>query len=425
MAMTTTTTTAILSHFSTKIRLSTMRKMSLLPYLTVWCGLVSLVTAGDQPNSRIVGGMNTDPGEYPFFTAWGSSCGATVIHDDILLTAAHCNPLTTQRVIVGAYSKGVIGESAPINSFASTIESRIIHPRYNVDTWDYDVMLLKISDLVPSTVPRVKLNSDPSKPEILSTVTPLGLGRLAEIDGEFPEVLQEVFVRVIDPTTCNRSPMYQGWIQDSMICAGVANGGQDACFGDSGGPLLQQDRDGNITQVGVVSYGTGCARPDKPGVYHRVSSSYDWIQEMICEFSSVKPETCPGVREAAITTEPTNQELSLFIRPDDALVDTKLGRCEGDCDRDSDCDEGLFCFYKQQGHAVDVPGCAGSDDSSVDFCVENQYRTSAQESFPLRQSIYASENSSRLRGGRASEVPYDRSSTTKTGYIRSVAIGGP
>ena len=140
-----------------------------------------------------------------------------------------CNPLPTQRVIVGAYSKGVIGESAPINSFASTIESRIIHPRYNVDTWDYDVMLLKISDLVPSTVPRVKLNSDPSKPEILSTVTPLGLGRLAEIDGEFPEVLQEVFVRVIDPTTCNRSPMYQGWIQDSMICAGVANGGQDAC----------------------------------------------------------------------------------------------------------------------------------------------------------------------------------------------------
>ena len=89
MTMTTTTTTAIPSHFSTKIRLSTMRKMSLLPYLTVWCGLVSLVTAGDQPNSRIVGGMNTDPGEYPFFTAWGSSCGATVIHDDILLTAAH------------------------------------------------------------------------------------------------------------------------------------------------------------------------------------------------------------------------------------------------------------------------------------------------------------------------------------------------
>jgi len=362
-----------------------------------------LVTA-DEINSRIVGGSDAELGEYQFFTAWGSSCGATIIHDDILLTAAHCNPLIIETVVAGAYKKGLSGEPDSINSVSRTIKERIIHPDYNVDSWDYDIMLLKLDEPVPSSLPKVTLNSNSSKPEVLSTVFPLGLGRLAEVDGAFPEVLQEVNVRVIDPTICNRSPMYPGWIQESMICAGVSGGGQDACFGDSGGPLLQKDSDGNIIQVGIVSYGTGCARADKPGVYHRVSSSYDWIQDQICEFSSVKPESCPGVREAvndeasidaAINEGTVSQEVRLYTHPEDSLGD-KLENCEGDCDRDSDCAEGLFCFYKQQGNGVNVPGCAGSDDTSVDFCVENQYRT-AELTVPLRQSMYTT-NTNRLRG---------------------------
>ncbi|MGK3762255.1 MAG: hypothetical protein ACI8RD_014573, partial [Bacillariaceae sp.] len=70
--------------------------------------------------------------------------------------------------------------------------------------------------------------------------------------------------------------------------------------------------------------------------------------------------------------------------------------CEGDCDRDSDCADGLFCFYKQQGTVVNVPGCVGTDNTSVDFCVDNVYRNSGA-SVPLRQSIYNT-SSNRLRG---------------------------
>jgi hypothetical protein len=114
------------------------------------------------------------------------------------------------------------------NSEIRNIQRRIIHPRYNVQSWNYDVMLLKLDEPV-TDIPKVALNADKDVPTARSTVTPIGLGRLAEVEGEFPDVLQDVNVRVIDSNTCNRSPMYPGWIQDTMICAGVLGGGQDAC----------------------------------------------------------------------------------------------------------------------------------------------------------------------------------------------------
>ena len=138
--------------------------------------------------------------------------------------AVQCNPVETNQVVVNAYHKG--GPS--VNSELRWIERRIIHPDYNVDTWNYDVMLLKLSQPVTS-VQKVKLNNNREKPAVLDTVTPLGLGRIAEVAGEFPEVLQEVNVRVIDSNKCNESPMYPGWIQESMICAGISTGGLDAC----------------------------------------------------------------------------------------------------------------------------------------------------------------------------------------------------
>ena len=104
-----------------------------------------------------------------------------------------------------------------------------MHPEYDVDTWNYDVMLLKLKDPV-TNIEKVSLNSNNTVPSVRSTVTPIGLGRMQEVDGKFPMFLQEVNVRVIDSDVCNKSPMYPGWIQkDTMICAGVSGGGQDAC----------------------------------------------------------------------------------------------------------------------------------------------------------------------------------------------------
>jgi secreted trypsin-like serine protease len=58
-----------------------------------------------------------------------------------------------------------------------------------------------------------------------------------------------------------------------MVCAGYADGGIDACQGDSGGPLVVGD-----TLIGIVSFGDGCGKAGKPGVYTRVSAYVDDIK---------------------------------------------------------------------------------------------------------------------------------------------------
>ena len=60
------------------------------------------------------------------------------------------------------------------------------------------------------------------------------------------------------------------------MCAGHEFGGRDACQGDSGGPLMLNDY-GVWYLIGIVSAGYSCAKQYQPGIYHRVSSSSDWI----------------------------------------------------------------------------------------------------------------------------------------------------
>ncbi|KAI2491480.1 peptidase [Fragilaria crotonensis] len=85
-----------------------------------------------------------------------------------------------------------------------------------------------------------------------------------------------------------------------MMCAGVSRGGKDSCQDDSGGPLGIVDGE-NFTLVGIVSWGDGCARPDAPGVYSRVSGQIDWIKSQICDLSDNPPEYCAGVIPATVS----------------------------------------------------------------------------------------------------------------------------
>ena len=69
-------------------------------------------------------------------------------------------------------------------------------------------------------------------------------------------------------------------VTDQTICAGEMAGGKDACQGDSGGPLFVSSQ-GRFVQVGLVSWGEGCARPKLPTVYTRVATHMDWIKQNV------------------------------------------------------------------------------------------------------------------------------------------------
>uniref|UniRef100_A0A672FJ68 Peptidase S1 domain-containing protein n=1 Tax=Salarias fasciatus TaxID=181472 RepID=A0A672FJ68_SALFA len=99
------------------------------------------------------------------------------------------------------------------------------------------------------------------------------------VPGSFSNDLREVEVPVVGNRQCNCN-LGVGRITDNMLCAGLTEGGRDACQGDSGGPLVS--RQGGVwVQLGIVSFGSGCANPGLPGVYTRVSRYMSWINGRI------------------------------------------------------------------------------------------------------------------------------------------------
>ena len=224
-----------------------------------------------------------------------------------------CNSLSGTAVLIGAHKTYTEEDYNPVNSVWRTIKKRIKHPSYSSSTFSYDYMLLKLDQPVHH-LPTIKLNDDYNTPSVGSQVTVMGFGETgarvgydSTIDSfqiedygaadnarsgngtnterSSVDVLRKVTVDVIDFDDCNSNRGYGGFIKDPiMICAGVENGGKDACIGDSGGPLVQKIRD-EYVQVGVVSFGAGCARANKPGVYSRVRVHIVVIDDILQMFA--------------------------------------------------------------------------------------------------------------------------------------------
>uniref|UniRef100_A0A0E9XN91 trypsin n=1 Tax=Anguilla anguilla TaxID=7936 RepID=A0A0E9XN91_ANGAN len=92
--------------------------------------------------------------------------------------------------------------------------------------------------------------------------------------------LLDAQVLLISQQRCSANSAYGGRLDDSMFCAGYMKGGTDSCQGDSGGPLVCQKNEIHFL-YGVVSWGDGCGREEKPGVYARVTKFNDWINSKI------------------------------------------------------------------------------------------------------------------------------------------------
>ncbi|KAL3290209.1 hypothetical protein HHI36_023568 [Cryptolaemus montrouzieri] len=242
-------------------------------------------------NSRIVGGVPAKLGEFPWMVALGYRnkknpsvpqwlCGASLISDRHLLTAAHCVYGRSDLYLARIGDLDLYSDDDGASPEDILLESARVHEDF-IQARN-DIAVLKLSRRVtnPTVWPICLPVEDSLRTRSFVGYRPVvaGWGSIY-FQGPSSSALLEVGVDVVTTADCKAA---HRMADDNVICAGFQSGGKDSCKGDSGGPLMHIASEPNnlrITQIGVVSYGFKCAEPGYPGVYTRVSKYIDWIEK--------------------------------------------------------------------------------------------------------------------------------------------------
>ncbi|WP_221356566.1 S1 family peptidase [Streptomyces beigongshangae] len=230
---------------------------------------VALATASLQPVTAhaapapIVGGTPAGQGEFPFMVSLSMGCGGSLYKKDVVLTAAHCvsgsGNTTRITATAGVADLGAAG--------AIKVKSTKVVQAPGYDGNGKDWALVKLAR--PIELPTLKIATNTRYNR--GTFTIAGWGDTAENANTGSRKLLKAKVPFVADLKCKRH--YGGrLIAGQELCAGIPRGGVDTCQGDSGGPMFRKDDSGKWIQVGIVSWGDGCARPMTPGVYTEVST---------------------------------------------------------------------------------------------------------------------------------------------------------
>ena len=265
------------------------RPRALAGLLAAICAAAPAVVAPAAPAGAVVGGQEAEAGEWPWQVAvlvdgtiW---CGGSLVAEAIVLTAAHCTdgvPPSELEVVAGTIDLRSGGERRSV----ARIDQ---HAEYNDVALVNDISLLildrpfTLSDAIAvaelATPEESAARSEEGDPAFVT-----GFGAVDEA-GLPSDLLLEAELDTYADDRCEELYRQDGdtVVGDSQVCAGRDRGHVDACYGDSGGPLVVPLDDGadadDWRQIGIVSWGAGCAAPLRPTIYTEVSAFTDWLGE--------------------------------------------------------------------------------------------------------------------------------------------------
>ncbi|XP_028931419.1 chymotrypsinogen 2-like [Ornithorhynchus anatinus] len=229
--------------------------------------------------ARIVNGEDAVPGSWPWQVSLQDRtgfhfCGGSLINENWVVTAAHCNVRTSHLVVAGEFDHGSDAEDIQVLK----IDKVFKNPKFNILTIRNDITLLKLASPahLTDTVSPVCLPQAGQDFPAGSTCVTTGWGKTKHNALLTPKKLQQAALPLLSNEECKE--FWGSKISDVMICAGAS--GVSSCMGDSGGPLVCE-KDGAWTLVGIVSWGSGTCSTSTPAVYSRVTELMSWVQDIL------------------------------------------------------------------------------------------------------------------------------------------------
>ncbi len=215
---------------------------------------------------RIIDGLTTGTHAYDWTVRLSVGCDGALVAPRVVLTAGHCvtgtGPTSNIRVTGGSANLKAAGEITVRSAYVLRATG------FTDATTGNDWALIQLAAPLPLPVLTITTGAAYDK----GFFRVIGWGSTTE-NGPQQTILRSALVPFVSDAACARAYRGDSFVKSQMICAGnLRRGGVDACQGDSGGPLVRRDSAGQYVEVGIVSWGYGCARAGYPGVYTQVSA---------------------------------------------------------------------------------------------------------------------------------------------------------